>query len=160
MADQATAVRNRMLRLVGYYLEDHPVEGPEISDIRSGVGYVDLMKDLDRLAAMVERNEAVLATDTKNYVAGDPKVARQFSVGIAAKLSEGLSPEYRDHAELVARFFTLLRRSYNEVRAAAQWLFRNEPEMLAEFPGMRSVVSTPRPAASEPQTNQPTPATV
>lgn len=151
LVSKATTLRTRMLLLVSYYLGDHPVEKTEIDDIRIGTGYLDLGGDLERLAGLYDRHDALLSTDKKYYGSTDAADARELNITIMSKLSEGLTPAYREHADLVARIFTLLRKSYNEVRAAATWLFRDEPEMLAEFPGIRSTPSGSSPAKPKTQ---------
>lgn len=138
LANEASMVRNRMFRVVEYLLGDHPVERAEIDDIRSGNGYLDLIRDLERLAGMYNRHTSLVAMDIKYYLDTDAATAQQLAVTMTQRLSEGLAPSHREHVDLMARIYTLLRISYNEVRAAAAWLFRKQPDVLLEFPSLKS----------------------
>ena len=53
LIDQATALRERMLRVVEYHLTDTAEHEKEIASIKAGQGYADLAEDLARICAMV-----------------------------------------------------------------------------------------------------------
>ena len=134
LIQQAAALRARMLAVCEYLLGDQPEHAAELRDIRHGQGYQDLADDLTRLAALYDREAAVVRQDPKNYSAGDHKQARTLAARILAEVAAsaptaaadaqgGKVPAARDAAY---RAFALLARYYDEVAAAGRYLLRHE----------------------------------
>lgn len=132
LVGRAAALKQRMLTAADYYLSDDPVAGPEIASIRSGQGYRDLASDLLRLAALYGGLGAALADDGHAFQRADAAAARQAADEIITELAAGAGP-WSDRS---ARVWTLLRRSYDEVRDAARWILRHEPHRLGDFPAL------------------------
>ncbi|MCL2725249.1 MAG: hypothetical protein FWD69_12525 [Polyangiaceae bacterium] len=139
VVQQATEVRARMLKTADYNIGHLEMVAREIADIRLGAGYLDLANDCTRLAVLYASHRSELALDKRLYRASDAE--------LAASLANKIRAEYRasatrsgPYAELRPRAFTELTRLYNDVRAAAQFIFRAEPAVLNEFPPLRSAV--------------------
>jgi hypothetical protein len=132
--EEATAARERMLSLSTYYLSSKQTVADELADIRSGKGHLDLAMDLDRLAALVQEHHGVLEKDPVHYRASDlvdgPKLAKEIRTAYYATTTN----TWADNAR---RVFTLVDRSYGEVRAAAAFVFRHEPALADVFVALR-----------------------
>jgi hypothetical protein len=135
LLESGTEVRRRILSLVGYWLDDDPKVRPEIDAIRAGHGHVDLARDLNRLAALHRRHDATLRADPRHYRPDDAAVADHLAERIFNEL--GLAPAGGpDTADTLARAWTLLRRTYDEVAATGRWLLRHQPDADARFPSL------------------------
>lgn len=124
LADDAAAVKARMLRLTAHVFEDDPALSAEVEDIRSGTGYKDLASDLVRLAKLYADNPATVAKDGVNHRPTDADDARTLAQKILAALGESRSGEEARWVDLANRAFTLLRAIHDEVRAAGLFLYR------------------------------------
>ncbi|MBX3197909.1 MAG: hypothetical protein KF894_07165 [Labilithrix sp.] len=134
---QATELRDRMLKTAEYNLGHKDSVARELADIRIGTGYFDLANDCARLAALYAEHKSDLALDKRFYDTAD--------VDLAASLASAIRGEYRaaatragQYTDLRPRVFTELVRLYNEVRAAAHFLFRAEPNVVDDFPALRA----------------------
>lgn len=133
-------VRKRMLKCLAYNLEGNEAAEKELADIRRGTGYLDHARDLVRLAAMYKAHAELLVSDKKNYVAADHNDA--------IALAEQIRDQYRASQSsgnvfvgLRAKAFSEIQRLYNEVRAAAEFIFRGKPDVLAEFEALRTAMA-------------------
>lgn len=155
IVQQASELRDRMLKTAEYNLGHKETVTRELADIRTRTGYLDLANDCARLAALYAAHESDLAIDRRFYDAAD--------ADLATSLAGAIRGEYRaaatrsgQYAELRPRVFTELVRLYNEVRAAAHFLFRAEPNVIDEFPALRAAAVGTRRAkkpADAPATN-------
>jgi len=136
VVQQATEVRERMLKTADYNLGHLESVARELAGIRLGSGYLDLANDCARLAVLYTTHKSELASDRRYYQAADAELAASLANKIRADYRAAASRSGH-HAELRPRVFTELVRLYNEVRAAAQFLFRAEPAVLDEFPPLR-----------------------
>jgi hypothetical protein len=126
LVQRATERKTRMLKVVVYHFEDHPMLGPEVADIILGTGYRDMASDLPRLAKVYANERATVEKDPKHYRADDEAEALKNARAILEHLSEARSSAERMWADVVARSWTLMSQSYNEVSAAGSWLLRHE----------------------------------
>ena len=164
LLQEASALRTRMLAVCEYFLGDQPEHAAELRDIRQGQGYQDLADDLARLAALYEREDAVVRQDTKYYRAGDDKQARTLAARILAEVAASAPTAAADTRggkvpaarEAAYRAFAVLAHCYEEVAAAGRYLLRHEggAELFCSLysAGRRP----PRPA--RPTTPEPSPA--
>jgi hypothetical protein len=155
---EAAEVRARMLRLVSYWFDEDATLGPVVADIRRGTGYMDLGQDLNRLARIYRGQADTVRRDALNYRDDDAARADALAERIFDAL--GLQPKTRlDTADTLARAWTLLRRTYDEVAATGRWLYRDEGGE-ALFPPLYSFrrVSAPSAKAAEPESPVPVPA--
>lgn len=139
--DRASAVKKRMLKCAAYILEGNEDAEREIADIRRGTGYLDTARDLVRLAALYTVHLKALSRDPKNYVGTDHDEALQLAKSIRDQYRASQSSTSAFSA-LQPKVFTEVARLYNEVRAAATFIFRNRPSVLAEFEALRTAMAT------------------
>jgi hypothetical protein len=136
IVQEATDLRERMLRTAEYNLGHLEPVARELADIRLGTGYLDLANDCSRLAAVYAAYKTDLAVDKRYYDAADAAHATAVAQKIRAEYRAAASRSGQ-YAELRPRAYTELCRLYNEVRAAAQFLFRSEPSVVDEFAPLR-----------------------
>lgn len=139
LAHDASAQRERMLRLLDYYFAPETVAGQEVAGIRLGRGYLDLAEDLDRLAALYTRETTTVSRDTHLYQADDARRAADLAKQLRAELGEvpeagsvkadgrvRKAARTQDSRELCWRAFALLEEVYAEVAAAVRFVLRHE----------------------------------
>lgn len=141
VVDRATLVRRRMLKCASYNLEGNEPAEKEIADIRLGSGYLDQARDLSRLAAMYGAHHAVLSTDKKNYVATDAAEAVELAQKIRDQYRASQSTENL-YVAMRPKAFTEIQRLYNEVRATAEFIFRDKEDVKAEFEALRTAMAS------------------
>lgn len=139
LLERATARRERMLSVLDYHLGDEPAVARELSAIRSGTGYTDLASDLSRLAPIYEARAAELAADRRRYVATDARDARSDAQAILQSLAVAETDSVAHWRDQLDRSWTALLEAYDELRAAATWLWRHEPRVLGLFESLYSV---------------------
>lgn len=161
LAQDAAALRDRMLRLCAYHFDDDDILGAEVRDIRRGSGYLDLASDLDRLATLCRAQRERLANDPRLYRAGDVAEASR----LAAQLRDALgqtgpgSPKKSAAArDTLWRCLRLLQDTYAEVAAAGRFLLRREGGD-AQFPSLGAAAQRAAPKKRKKPASPPTPPT-
>lgn len=144
LLERATERRTRMLNVLEYHLGDEPAVARELTAIRAGSGYTDLASDLSRLAQLSEARAADLVTDRKHYVATDARDARSDAQAILQGLAVAETDAVAHWRDQLDRCWTALLEAYGELRAAAQWLWRHEPQILALFESLYAVTRPAR----------------
>lgn len=136
----ATEQRVKMIRVVKYHFEFHPVHGAEIADIVRGSGYPDLARDGERLANLYEHPDVkpVISQDVY-YQADDSIKARALANRIYEEIRTQTQSNKPETDALYYSAWTLVSEDYEETRAAALFLFRHEPEMLKKFPPLTTL---------------------
>lgn len=129
---RAGALEQRMQRCCEYYLTDHPVAGPSVEHLRKGTGYRDLAHDLLGYAALYRDYDDIVSTDKKYYREGDVEDAVSIGEQIIELLGGGWNNEDQETLDNYVRAWTLLRRSYNEVRDTGHWLLRRDPALARQ----------------------------
>jgi hypothetical protein len=162
LVQRAMELKQRLLKLVEYYLIDDPVAGPEILSIREGSGHIDLATDLSRLATLHQEHDALLRRDIKHYRADDAAAARATSDEMFTLMGETSDDNQAHWAKTVQRLWTLLLDIYGEVSAAGSWLFRHE-NAQERFPSLYLAGRSIRRRRAEPaepaeSTTEPAPA--
>ena len=138
LVGEATTVKQRMMRVLAYNLDDDVDVASKLDDIRQGTGHVDLASDLMRLARLYDEHASALAQDNRLYRAGDADEARRLALAIHQILGDGLEGDREYWADYRLRAWSFLVNTYEEVSAAGRWLFRNdEPER--HFPSLYTV---------------------
>ena len=155
----ATAERTRIMRYLEYQLGDVPKLAAELAGIRAGTGHLDLETDMRRLAVFVSKNQALLQPD-KNRKPDDDKTCLRWANTIARELAKTTSSP----TDWSDRLWAAMRAVYaDEIRPAAEWLYRKSPSDLEFYPTIFVGFGRPRGAASEtvdaPVTPPPGPAT-
>lgn len=134
---EGVAVRERMLRVLGYHFAADANMQAELADIRSGQGYVDLASDLARVATHYTRHRAILEKDVRFYKYEDMVRARGISSEILAALQAESDSTIVD---LRNRAFTKMARVYARLKAACDFMFADSPTELATFQPLRQAV--------------------
>lgn len=145
---EATALYQRLFRILEYNLGHIPEVAARLASIRSGRGYTDTASDLHRLAALCQEYHGILLHDANHYEASLPSRARELSATILQELSDSQTAETKRWTDLRARCFTVLARHYDDVRATCLWLHRHEPEQASQFPALSNAPTTKKPASS------------
>jgi hypothetical protein len=148
LVERSTTRKNRMLKVVEYHLGDDPTEAAEVAAIRAGTGYLDTATDLVRLAGLYLKHAPRLALDVVSYRASDEDDARADSAEIMRHLNAEGGAASR-WAEMQSRVWTKLFESYEEVRAAGQFLFRHDARK-DRFPSLFAAARRPRRPVSAP----------
>lgn len=144
LVQRATALKARVQRYLEYHLDDQPVAKRELDGIRVGTGYLDLESDLRRLAVLISNHAALVSSD-RAFAATDAADCTRLADAIAAELSATpASP-----TPWVDRLWSAIRKVYaDEVRPAAEWLFRRTSSDLAFYPSIYAGFGRPRGGAS------------
>lgn len=137
LVDEAIKARVRVVRLLDYHFGDNPLMAAELRDINLGSGFMDLASDMTRLAGHISVHKVQLSADPVNYRADDEAKLRGFANEILAALNGDRSNET---ADLRNRAWTQLSTTYWNLKAAADFLFRNSPPEMALFPALRTAV--------------------
>lgn len=156
LSEAAMEQRKDLLNLLEFGLRgDARIQG-ELAAIRSGGGYVDLLRDLIRLGELVQKHSALLAVRLPHdYSPG--LVDEAFRLADELRQALGLLPD-NVQDDTPARFWGLLSAVFYDVKGALGFLFRNDPARLAGLPSLsnarkpvrRSPAATPKPAEPEP----------
>lgn len=123
---EALALRSEIVEAGRYLLRKDAVAQQELDQVLEGTGVADLALDLDRLAALVEKN--AVAFSDGGVPASTPADARKM----AKELSTGVAPE--DSSDLQARrnrLFHLVDGDLKELLAGLRFLWRKQPTKLA-----------------------------
>lgn len=158
VATQAQEARTRMLRVLEYHFDDDPTVARRLAYIRSGTGYQDLANDLFALAEMYEAPELAMAiaVDGKRYRVDDASEARRLATELFAGLGLVGPSDAARWNDLAQRIWTLLSTTYDEVRAAGLFLFRNEDGVAASYPSLFTATRAGgRSRAEEPEEEEP-----
>ena len=165
IAAEATELEKRMQTVCEYQLSDDPQIAPLLAILRPGTGYRDLLNDLKGYVWIYEKRPEAVKLDGKNYRPGDLKRAKEMIGIIGLAFSDAMSPKAWQAYDTYLRTWTLLERSYEEVRSAGLWLFRKDPNRELRFPSLyaaaRPNVGRPRKQAGvtpQPETSKPAPA--
>ena len=135
LVEQARELRALLLEAGGYVFRHDDSVRPVVADIRRGTGYLDLADDVKRLGE--------LFTAHWPMVEGRCEVTRAAvdeAAPLAARLMDAIATprtkQVSEWADLRVRAWTRLCRNYSEVRAAAAYIHRHEPDKLAAYPAL------------------------
>jgi hypothetical protein len=135
---EATDLKQTMMKVLDYYLGQSTDVYNILADIRGGTGYVDLASDLARLAELYQIHAPVLAVDTVRYKATDREDAGRLAQAIHQVLGDGQHSDARYWTDYLARAWSLLVITYDEVSATGRWLFRHE-DGETRFPSLYAI---------------------
>ena len=97
--------------------------------------------DLTRLTPLFERHHDLLSRDPTHYNPDDLEGAPADAEAILQSLAE--TPDSAHWQGQLDRAFTALAEAYGEVRAAAQWIWRKEPETAELFESLWTAARAP-----------------
>ena len=162
-AAEATELEKRMQTVCEYQLSDDPQIEPLLTLLKPGTGYRDLLNDLKGYVWIYEKRPDAVKADSKNYRPGDLKRAKEMIGILGLAFSDAMSPKAWQAYDTYSRVWTVLEKSYDEVRSTGLWLFRKDPSRDLRFPSLyaaarpnvgrprKQTVSAPEPDATGPK---------
>ena len=136
LVERAIELEERMQALCEYHFRDDPEIAAELDRLRPGSGHRDLATDLNGYARIYEIRKDIVAQDKKHYRDTDMEDARAVAGVILNLLSAGSSSKARAAQDTLARAWTLLSRSYDEVRIVGLYFLRHNHEKHRFFPSL------------------------
>jgi hypothetical protein len=134
LEERAGQLRGDLLAAGRWNLREDREAQTTLSTIRGGDTVADLVQDLFDLATLYEKHRAAFETDQSFDAGARSGEAREVATQLSASISEerlGSGPaEIRDMRN---RAFTYLDNLVSEVRAAARYAFRSEPDFSRRF---------------------------
>lgn len=151
--EQATNVKDRMMRVVEYALANHPKAGRQIEIIRRGRGFMDLSRDLTDLSVLYADYRDIVSQAGLHYQASDELLAKTLSAQILFELGENQTEALKKIKLELAQAFEVLKKDYNKVRrfAAAFWDDDNY------FPSLYAASGSSSSGRTSTQSSEPTP---
>ena len=150
---RAKPMHQKLAKAALYLWSDHETLGPVVADIRQGAGHLDMAGDLTRYAVLFQENWSA-AEGNCEVTPSDLNEAKQLSTLMLEALTaapEGTVSELKD---LRARAGEYLRRGADQIRTAAEYIFRDDPTALSRYPSLHQIKypsrSRSRPASEEP----------
>lgn len=145
--ERGEQLRSDLLQSGRYLLRDDATVLAELDGIAAGSTIPDLVQGLNGLAKIVEAHATVFASDDTV----DPQAAKRCRA-IAAELTASHS-EVNTAGALARRnqIHHLLATRVKEVRAAAAYVFRKEPQMLTPFASALNAAKRKKPATAAEQ---------
>lgn len=132
LLQEARTLRAEMLSVLEYRFHESPSVRQELRNIRQGSGYLDLSRDLSRLAALYKVHAFALGGDAHRYRAADTDRATR----LAAEIVEQQSPAPSVWEDRALRATSALLDAYEEVVRAADFLYAHAPQRRDLFPGL------------------------
>lgn len=142
LVERAIEIEDRMQALCEYHFRDDPEIAAELDRLRPGSGHRDLATDLNGYARIYELRGDTVALDKKHYRDTDVGDARAIAGVILNLLTSGTSSKARTAQETLARAWTLLCHSYEEVRTVGLFFLRNNPDKHRFFPSLFAAAKT------------------
>lgn len=155
LLDEATAVKERMLKVCAHQFADDERLGPEVADIRAGSGYLDLAEDLIRLAALYKSEAATVALDGRYYDRKDGARASALSDRITGELRHAQTEN--SARDLAWRAYAFLEERYEEVASACRFIERKS-DGERRFPSLRAATGQGRKRSRTKTAPEPAPA--
>lgn len=136
LVERAIEIEQRMQALCEYHFRDDPEIAAELDRLRPVSGHRDLASDLNGYARIYELRLGVVASDKKHYRDTDIDDARQVAAVIFNLLSDTSTSNARIAQDTLSRAWTLLVRSYDEVRTVGLYLLRHNHDKHRFFPSL------------------------
>ena len=139
LVQNAMTIESRMQACCEYYLNDDPVIGPYLAMLRAGTGHRDLAADLLGYAEVYRDHYDIVSVDKKYFRVTDADDAVKTAEAMLGLLGAKLGPETRISADDLARAWTLLFDTYDEVATTGRWLLRKDSQADKVFPSLHSM---------------------
>ncbi|MBK9264049.1 MAG: hypothetical protein IPM54_30135 [Polyangiaceae bacterium] len=152
LVERAIELEARMQALCEYHFRDDPEIAAELDRLRPGTSHRDLASDLNGYARIYDLRRDIVALDRKHYRETDLVDARAVAGVIFTTLSAGASSKARIAQDTLARAWTLLCRSYDEVRAVGLYVLRHNADKHRFFPSLFSAAKNHSPGRRKPKT--------
>ena len=151
---QAKPLHAKLARAARYLFEDDARLGPVVADIRQGAGHLDTAGDLNRYAVLFEEHWD-LAEGRCDVTLEDLASAKHLSTLILEGLTAAPEGDIAEWKDLRNRAGEYLRRGAEDIRAAAAYLFREDPDALSRYPSLHAPRGPARKHKSESAEEQP-----
>ncbi len=163
LAARGQTQRRRMMKLLEFHFDEDQQVAPRLAFIRSGTGHHDLAGDLVALGDLYREHETTLQQTTTHYRATDAADATAIAAELVTWLSGSVagtpgSAELESYGNLANRAGYLLVRAYDEVAAAARYLCRKDPALVARFQSLYALARSRSGGAGEEDPGAPEPA--
>jgi hypothetical protein len=136
LVERAIEIEERMQALCEYHFRDDPEIAVELDRLRPASGHRDLASDLNGYARIYELRRDTVALDRKHFRETDVDDARSIAGSILQLLSDNSTSKARTAQDTLLRAWTLLERSYEEVRAVGLHLLRHNQDKHRFFPSL------------------------
>ncbi|MBI5513972.1 MAG: hypothetical protein HY909_09405 [Deltaproteobacteria bacterium] len=136
---EAQRVRERMLKVLGFFFDEGSTVGTLLAHIRRGTGYHDLADDLTALAQLYETHKTRIARLPEQFLPADRDDAQRLATAILSVLADDQGAELRRWTDLQARTVTHFLEAYEEVLDAGRYLLRHDPAAETRFPSVYSL---------------------
>ncbi|MCX4243132.1 hypothetical protein [Paraliomyxa miuraensis] len=130
----AMELRADVVAACRWNLRDDPKALAVVDAVMQGEGIVDLIQDLQDLAALVAEHEAGFDADDTFDASAQAEAARSTAEELSAGLSESRTPGDHEAAkDLRDRAYSHLATLVANVREAGRYAFRKDPRRAAAF---------------------------
>jgi len=150
LLEEARPLQTKLLKAAVYLWGNDPVLGGVIAGIRSGRSRKDMAHDIGNMAALFEeqwervKNRCEISED-------DIEKAHRVSLRLIELLRSDCSEtETAKWRSLREKAGTYLKRSVEEIRRAAGFMFKNHPTEMERYPSLYAGRRTNRPSRSHP----------
>lgn len=131
---QGIALKERMFKVLEYYLGDVASVREQLEAIRSGTGYRDLASDLGSLAQLEAEHRATIQGDAKHYRATDSADALTCAAEIQRARSGGAPTQKA--AKAWARAFHDIRAVHEAILEVGRFLERKSGDPNGRYPSL------------------------
>jgi len=132
---EAKPLRRKLLKNITFLWGEDPVLGDTVAAIRKGQGYQDMADDLGAMHELFTENWD-RAEGKCEVTVDEVERAKVLGAAMLQALSPTSSEELSEARDLRNRAAEYLHRGFEEVRAAAQYVFRNDEARLERYPSM------------------------
>ncbi len=152
--ERAKPLHRKLSKAAGYLWDDDEEIGPVVASIRAGQGYADRADDLVRYAALFIENWAA-AQGKCDVTKEDLEEAREVGARLLDAMTSvpaGDVAEIRDRRDRAGEY---LRRAVDDIRDAAAYVFRKDPESMERYPSLYSGRRSTTKPGPKPETTVP-----
>lgn len=144
LEEQAAKLRADAIAALRWNLRQDRIAQGTLDAIQEGMGSADLAQDLDALAVLIEQHTGAFKNDKTFDAKERAQACRERSKELRDTLSGTRADLTRPEAkELRDRAYTYADDLLDDVKEAARYAFRDEPELLVRFQN-RYMVSASR----------------
>ena len=140
---EARQLHEKFARAALYLYENHPTLGNVVTDIRQGMGYLDMADDLARYALLFDQQWE----ETKGKCAitrEDIENGGRLSLQMLTALTDNKHPETLALKELRSRAGEYLLQGAHQIRRAARYVFDDAPKSMKRYPSLYRKLSKSR----------------
>jgi hypothetical protein len=131
----AKPLHTKLARAAKYLWESDAVLGPVVADIRQGSGYLDMAGDLTRYAVLFDDHWKDIEGRC-DVVQDDTASAKKLSTLMLQSLTATPIGTVDELKDLRNRAGEYLRRGAEDIRDAAEYVFRKDPSAFSRYPSL------------------------